>query len=188
MGKPKSNPNLRALSAMLGDTVIVRKVRGQIHLINRRPRQVRPTKNQLAQRERFREATQYASQQVSQAESKALYETGITKKKHTSHLVALSDYLNAPKVSQVDTIRYHGKVGDTLTVHATDDFMVTKVIIVITDAAGAQIEKGEAMRHEQNGNLWEYQATAANAVLKGTTISVTAYDRPRNKGTAVVKL
>jgi hypothetical protein len=58
-----------------------------------------------------------------------------------------------------------------------DDFMVTKVKIVITNAAGALIEEGDAGPDALKINLWGYKATAANPVLTGTKIRTVAYGR-----------
>jgi len=73
-------------------------------------------------------------------------------------------------------------------VKATDDFMVTKVKIVITNAAGAIIEQGEAAQDANKSDQWEYKATIANSPLAGTKILAVAYDRPGNKGTGEVVL
>jgi hypothetical protein len=179
---------LRGLSAMLSDTIVIRKVRGHYHMVNpgRRPR--KPTPGQADRREKFREASQYASRQISRAEVNALYAQGITSNKHTTYLVALSDYLNAPTVKQIETQGYRGAIGDTIHVKATDDFMVTKVMVTITDAAGVLIEEGVAAQDVQTADGWEYKATVSNRQLPGTTIRTVAYDRPGNKASAEVVL
>jgi len=70
------------------------------------------------------------------------------------------------KVRVIDAVDYHRTIGDTITVKATDDFMVTKVKIVTTNAAGALIEEGEAGPDTLKVNLWGYKATAANPTLE----------------------
>ena len=86
----------------------------------------------------------------------------------------MSDYLSVPKVSSIDLLDYRGAVGDTIVVHAVDDFMVTKVKVVIADADGAILEEGEAGPDAQRVNLWEYKATVANPMLSGTTVLAVA--------------
>jgi hypothetical protein len=71
-------------------------------------------------------------------------------------------------------------------VKATDDFMVTKVKVIITNATGAIIEEGEALPDAMKSNQWEYKATAANPTLVGTKILAVAYNRPGNTGSAQV--
>jgi hypothetical protein len=184
MSKSRNNPSFHGLSAMLGDRLVIRKVRGQYQLVNRPPKRRKPTPGQAARREKFREASQYASRQISLVESRALYATGITRNKHTSYLVALSDYLNAPNVKHIDTAGYRGMAGDIIMIKATDDFMVTKVNVTITDAAGALIEIGEATRDALTADGWEYRVAVINLAWRGSTIRAVAYDRPGNTGMA----
>jgi hypothetical protein len=117
-----------------------------------------------------------------------LYTSGITGKKHSAYLVAMNDYLIAPTVESIDTRSYRGAKGDVIVVKAIDDFMVTKVKIVVTNAAGVVIEEGEAGPDVMRTNQWEYKATAANPTLAGTKIRAVAYDRPGNTGTAEIVL
>ena len=187
MSKAKTNP-FGGLSALLGDRIFIRKVRGQYQLINRPARRAKPTPTQLVNREKFREAAQYARVQISREVWEALYAKGITKRKRTSYLVALSDFLNAPRVKGFTTDGYRGRVGDSIIVKASDDFMVTKVKIAITNAAGTVIEQGETTPSSEIIDGWEYKATVSNPSWTGTTISAIAYDRPGNKGTGEVVL
>ena len=179
MARKKSS----GVSGMLGDDVTVRKVNGKYRISNPNQKRTNPVA-----RERFREAAQYARHQVSLPESNALYAAGITEKKPTALRVAMSDYLSAPKVKSIDTSGYRGKVGDTISVKAVDDFMVTRVNVVIKDASGAVIEEGEAGPDSMLVNQWGYHARKANPGLTGTIIWATAYDRPGNKATAEVTL
>lgn len=181
--------NGSGLSGMLGETVSVRKVRGQVVVTNRpRRRAGKPSEKQASVQEKFLEASQYANRQIAQAESNALYAAGITGKKRSAYLVAMSDYLSAPKVSSIDILDYRGAIGDTIVVKAIDDFMVTKVKVVIADAAGSILEEGEAGPDAQQVNLWQYKARAVNPTLAGTTVRAYAYDRPGNTGKAEVVL
>jgi|SRR6266850_4056554 len=187
--------NDSSFSGMLGESATVRNVRGKL-VVKSRPRRVlgpatplpKDTSKRDAARARFQEATQYGHQQISLPESRDLYAKRITDKKRTAYTVAMIDYLIAPKVHRIDTVDYHGSIGDTITVKATDDFMVTNVKIVITNAAGTLIEEGEAGPDSKKINLWAYKATAANPSLAGTKIRAVAYDRPGNTGTAEIVL
>ena len=187
--------NDSSFSGVLGESSTLRNVRGKLVVKNRPRRQLgRPTalaKDPSKKEEakaRFLEASQYGLQQISLPESRALYAKRVTAKKRSAFLVAMSDYLVEPKVHFIDTVDYHGAIGDTITVKATDDFMVTKVKIVIKDAAGELIEEGNAGPDELKINLWVYQATAASPKLTGTKIQAVAYDRPGNVGVAEVVL
>ena len=177
------------LSGLLGESVSVRKVRGRVVITNHRPRpNTRLSPSQTAVLERFREAVQYAKQQMALAVSRELYQTGVTAKLRSAHIVAMGDYLAAPKVHFIETIDYRGNVGDTIAVKATDDFMVTSVKVVITASDGSIIEEGEAGPDSLKINIWSYQATEANPSLPGTTIKAVAFDRPGNKDELAVTL
>lgn len=177
------------LSGLLGENVSVRKVRGRVVVTNHRPRpntEVSPAR--AAVLARFREAVQYAKQQVELPASEALYQKGVTTRLRSAYSVAMGDYLAAPKVHFIETMDYRGKVGDTIAVKATDDFMVTSVKVVITASDGTVIEEGNAGPDQLKVNIWSYQATVANPSLPGTTIKAVAFDRPGNKATLEVTL
>lgn len=172
-----------ALSGMLSSSVTVRKVRGQVVVTNRAKRQPKPTDKQLEAQKKFLEASQYATQQIKLADSKALYTTGITPTKGSAYMVAVSDYLNPPTVEWIDAIDYRGAAGDVIMVKAVDDFMVTRVKVVILDAEGAELESGDAGPDALRLNQWLYKAQVLNPALAGTTIRAIAYDRPGNSKT-----
>ena len=165
---------------MLGDTMVFRTVRGQMQMANKPARRRTLSEKQAAVQLKFQEASQYANRQVAQEASNTLYEGGITDKKHTAYIVAVSDYLNAPTVHYIEALGYRGNVGDTIVVKATDDFMVVAVKIVITGSDGNLIEEGEAGPDLEKINLWTYKATVANPSAAGTTIRAVAFDRPGN--------
>ena len=173
---------------MLGKTVSVRKVGNRVVVTNRPKRQLgKPSEKLEAFQEKFQAAVKYSKRQIAKADARALYATGITAKKRSAFIVALTDYLSAPKVKSISTIDYHGAIGDPIVVKATDDFMVTKVKVMITRADGILIEEGEAQLDAET-DLWVYKATAANPVLAGTTIQAMAFDKPGNQGTAQIVL
>lgn len=176
------------MGGMLGEVSFVRKVRGRVEVTTKPATRKSASEKLAAAQGRFLEATQYAKRQTADPESNALYTQGMTSSKRSAHTVAMCDYLGAPTVVAIDTTRYRGKPGDTIEVKAIDDFMVTRVNIVIMDAAGATIEEGEAGPDLEQINIWAYKATASNPELAGTTIKATAFDRPRNKSTAEVTL
>jgi hypothetical protein len=181
--------NQADLSGMLGEIISIRKVGGRVIITNRPKRKMGKQSNkQRAYHEKFREASRYASLQMAQEETRVLYTNGITTRKRSVYLVAMSDYFNAPHVNYFDALNYRGVIGDPIRVNASDDFMVAKVKITITNAAGVVIEEGEALPHAMRVHLWEYTATATNPSLAGTTIRAVAYDRPGNKGEGEVVL
>ena len=180
---------VQSASGMVGDTVVFRTVRGQLQMANVPGKRTgKASQKQAAVQRKFQEATKYAKKQISQPEFNTLYASGITDKKHSAYLVAMNDYLIAPTVESIDTLNYRGVLGDVIVVKAIDDFMVTKVKVIITNAAGAIIEEGEAGPDVMRSNQWEYKATATNSTLTGSKIRAVAYDRPGNTGKAEILL
>jgi hypothetical protein len=158
---------------------------GKIIFKREKPRKASPSRS-IAQRDhqdRFRMAAAYASNQMRDAETKAMYETGINKKKNSAYAVAISDALNAPKVHEIDTVGYEGAVNSIIAINASDDFRVVSVNVTIQDPDGKLLETGEAIQHPFNRNLWSYTTTVKNSRLPGSTISATAYDLPGNETT-----
>jgi hypothetical protein len=183
MSKKLSCPSSASVSAMLGHEVLVRNVRGQYIVTNRPIRKQRmPSPGQVSRRDKFKSAAQYASRQIAREESAELYASGITAKKRTAYLVALTDFLNAPEVKEIDARNYQGHEGDIIRISATDDFRVTSVELTIINPRGEIIENGEAVQDKRHVNTWNYKTTMANPERTGTIIRSKAFDRPGNSG------
>lgn len=163
----------------LGD-IYIRTVRGQTHLVKRPAKRSHFSEKQISIVSKFQAASQYAKRQLELEDVRELYESGITDKKHTAYLVAVTDYMTAPTVHCIDEARYHGTPGDTIIVKASDDFMVTSVKIAIIGNDGTTLEEGEALLNPRKINRWKYKATVANPPVAGTTIKATAFDLPGN--------
>jgi hypothetical protein len=185
MSKIINNPLLTGASGKLGNTVVYRTINGKVQMANKpRPRKQNSPAQEEAKIE-FLLARNYAKKQVDNPEFKAVYTKGITPTKRTAYQVAMMDYFNPPQVRAIDAVEYQGKIGDEIKLVAYDDFMITKVIVAITDPNGVQLERGEAQVADIEANRWSYKAAAANASVTGSTIKVTAYDRPGNSGELV---
>jgi len=185
MSKIQNNPLLKGASGMLGKVVVYREVRGRVIMSNRPKKRSGPiTPEQENFRSRFLRAVQYARKQLESAVTKAEYQTGITESKFSAYLVALTDYLKAPVVNEVDASRYSGTVGDIIAIRATDDFKVVLLQVSIIGPAGNLLEFGDAILQPETFDDWRYAATVANATLEGSKIIVTARDKPGNVTTA----
>ena len=107
MSKIDNNPLLRGVRGMLGETIVIRKVRGKLQMANKPSGGRIATDKQAAVQFKFQEAAQYARMQTGKdapEESISLYTSGITDKKHAARIVAMTDYLNAPKVHYISTL------------------------------------------------------------------------------------
>ncbi len=179
MSKVDNNPLLKGVSGMLGDTMFFRTINGQIQMANKPKKRKSFSVRQQAIQTDFQKARNYATKQVKNDDFRKLYATGITSKKSSAYTVALTDYLNPPTIDLIDTFAYKGNIGDIIEVEARDDFMVTAVKVVISDADGTVLEEGDAQPAEVKES-WEYKATVANLSVTGSTIKATAFDRPGN--------
>ncbi|NOT76430.1 MAG: hypothetical protein HOP08_15995 [Cyclobacteriaceae bacterium] len=167
------------LGGVFGESVSARKVNGRLIFKNRPKRKAAKAVGLAAtNQEKFQEATIYASNLTD--ESKEIYSSGVKGKMRSAFVVAVSDYLNAPRVGPIYTSKYKGAVEDAIVVKAKDDFMVTSVTVIITDAAGNELEQGEAVQNLQKIFMWTYEATVANPSLPGTKITAIAFDRAGN--------
>jgi hypothetical protein len=164
-----------------------RTVRGQVYLSTKpiTPQSGKKRKPN-AQMNRFRLASKYASAQMRNELSKAEYETGINRKKSTAYLVALTDYLNAPVVHDLDTRMYTGNKGDTIRIRAEDDFMVIGVKVAFISGCGEMLEEGEATPVPERLHHWKYKVQSQHGNQPGTIIRATAYDKPGNATTKEV--
>lgn len=180
MSKIKNNPLLKGASGMLGDVIVFREVRGKLIMANRPKKRDEPTEQQRITKLRFLRAVSYGKQQAADPVSKAEYAAAINDRNNSAYAVAMNDYLSAPVIDMVDVSAYHGSVGDTIAINASDDFKVVSVRVTITDSNGNLIEQGEALLREGTPDDWRYTATVENATLPGTKVVVAASDKPGN--------
>lgn len=184
MSQIKNNVLLHGISGMLGKLLVFRHIRGKLVVSNRPTKRGILTDHQKKMKNRFLRAVQYARTQITNPESKAEYETGITIKKHSAYHVALTDHLIAPVIGLVNTSGYTGKVGDIIQIRATDDFKVVSVHVVIRNGDGTLSEQGDAVFLSGTLDEWRYTALATNMKVAGVTIEVSASDKPGNITTA----
>ena len=137
-----------------------------------------PSEAQLAVRERFVAATQYAKLVMANPDLQVTYQAA-AKNGLTVYNLAIADLLHAPEVQEVDASAYTGAAGSTIRVRAIDDFKVNAVQVSILSAANELLEQGAAVP-SSNGMDWTYTAATDNPVTAGCTIKVQASDLPGN--------
>lgn len=183
MTKIKNNALLQAISGKMGETHSYRKVRGKMYMVNLPEKGNTLRDDQKTFITRFQRGVNYAKLQMEDPLAKEMYQKGITPRKHSAYLVALSDRLNAPQVHEIKVAEYNGAIGDSIVIDATDDFKVTRVRVTISDPDGTKVEQGFAVQDAKVPERWVYTTTEANPSAKGSTISVTAFDTPQNETT-----
>lgn len=134
---------------------------------------------QVQRRDLFASASLYAQGVMTSPDLKKVYQKK-TSNGNTAFNVAFKDYLKAPRVKSIETDKYAGPPGSTITVEAKDDFRVAGVTVTIQTGAGVLVEKGEALINPINRNQWIYTTTVANAAVAGSKVSAVARDLPGN--------
>lgn len=125
MSKIRNNPLLKGASGTLGDVVVYRQLRnGQVIMANMPTPVHTTTERQLVFRERFKRAAAYGKKQMEDPIAKADYEAKIGNKLVCAYIVALTDFLKVPTVDRADVSQYLGRVGDLISILASDDFKV----------------------------------------------------------------
>ena len=177
MAESKNNVITHGLSGLVGDMIVFSTRNGKT-IVSSKPKERtgEPTEGQKAHQAKFQQAILYAKAAINNPATMQAYKdasgNGVT-----PYNVAVGDFLQAPDIDTIDVSKYTGKVGDTITVLVTDNFMVKEVTVTILNADGTEVEKGNAV--ETGGILgWVYTAKAANASLDGDKIVVSASDVP----------
>lgn len=179
MAESKNNVITHGLTGLVGDMLVFRN-RGGKTFVSSKPKERTGelSEGQKLQHERFQEAILYAKSATSNPDTKAEYAKAITGNE-TAYNVAVADFFHAPNIKSIDLSGYTGKTGETITIRATDDFIVVDVTVSIYNADGTEVEHGQAIC--TNGADWIYTATADNSSLDGDRIVVRATDMPGNK-------
>ncbi|MEO5977946.1 MAG: hypothetical protein ABIS36_07340 [Chryseolinea sp.] len=181
MGKADNQSLMEGIRGKVGRKAVFRRSYGETIVSVLPSKFIVTDEAQLARREKFREAIQYGKLQMAKPETKDLYKTGITDRKRSAYLVATSDFMKIPKITQFNTTAYTGAVGDQILIKATDDFKVTQVSVIIVSPTGQEIERGQATLSDTG--VWVYVSTAVNATPIGSKVTATAIDLPGNLGT-----
>lgn len=143
------------------------------------------TAAQQATRDRFRAGAAYARSALLDAALRDRYAAAARVRGMHAFALALTDYLRPPVVDAIVTGDYHGRVGDVITVSASDDFELAGVVVAIRDGAGRLLMQGAGVL--TNGQ-WSYAATMAIRAGEEVRIEAIAADRPGNTGSRSVTL
>jgi hypothetical protein len=121
MSNVGNNPIMATVSGKLGNVVVYRRVRGKLIMCKPPKKRDLLTPHQANTKVRFMEAVQYAKAMLADAGNSEEYRTGISNRLTSVYSVALSDYLKAPEVKNIDTSGFVGAIGDVIEIKATDD-------------------------------------------------------------------
>lgn len=183
MAKVTLNPALQRLSGRSGNLVF-RQV-GDRTIAAKRPEaaKTKVSAAQRTQRDRFRQATDYARRVLDDPCQRRAYERLAAERKRRADKLLTSDFLTPPVVEAVEVSGYRGKRGQRIRVLAFDDLEVVSVEIEIRTAAGNLVEKGAAVSVH---GVWNYVATADAPAGERLAVAATAKDRPGNTASLTV--
>lgn len=180
MALVKNNLITAGLSGSIGGQIVFRR-RGEETVVSKTPvRSDKPfTAAQLAQQQRFERAVIYSKAAIADPATKAAYKAE-ARSGQSAFNVAFADFLNAPRIDEIDLTGYTGAVGSTIRIRCVDDFVVDSVYVKIENQDGSVADEGDAVL-DANGLDWIFTAIKVNADLAGDKITVTAVDKPGNK-------
>ena len=181
MAQVELNPALAIFRGELGNLIFKMRL-GRMY-VSRKPdaktRILSPA--QKAAQVRFRHATVYAKQVMSDPERKTPYDLAAHERKTLTQNVIIADFLTAPLVDQIDLNDYSGRAGDTIRIRASDDFEVAGVTVSISGSEGQPIEHGAAVLSSMKWGRWLYTTTTSVAAGTQVRVEATATDKPGNR-------
>ena len=135
------------------------------------------TGTELSHQDAVRKATTYASF----ASRHELYLDRAVETGAAPYSIALLDYLEAPRVLQIDVDAWTGEIGQTIRVKARDSVGVAAVSLVIRDAQGNLLETGDAVQAGAGSPWWHYMTRARIPVTPFPGVEAIARDLPGNQ-------
>ena len=187
MSNSKENVITRNLHGKFGNQVVFKTRDGKSISANvPKTTKTAPVASQLATRDKFRKAVIWAKNALADPIQLAAYQAAATASR-SAFVVAVTDLLKPPRISEVDCSAYNGHVGDKIIVFAFDEFKVKEVSVKICDPTGTVIESG-ACQPDISGQNWQYTATTEIAALTGKVVTAKATDNPGHSVEAAVTL
>lgn len=177
MAQSKNNIITHGLSGKVGDLIVFRNRNGKTYVASKpKERTGEPSVAQKEHHKFFQQAVIYAKSALTNPDTKQAYKDAADQGE-SAYNVAVADFMNAPDIEKIDLSKYTGKVGDTITITVTDDFMVQEVSVAILNANGTEVEHGLA-QSLVGGLQWLYTTVAPNSSLEGDKIIISASDLP----------
>ncbi|MEJ1242223.1 hypothetical protein WBG78_29005 [Chryseolinea sp. T2] len=179
MARVDKNSPFYGTSGRVGDLIFRTGLYGTtVHLAPEKKKN--KSKYRANRNSRMPQAIEYARKRIRDPEMYELYQSGVNDAKNSAYMVAITDYLHAPKISRIDSSKYTGSVKQPINIYATDDFKVNKVMVVIRNPIGELVESGEATMKSKRYGRWTYLTTVVNTTTVGGTLLVTVEDHAEN--------
>lgn len=155
MARVKKNQMVRGISGGLGGLVFRQMPDGSTY-VSAKPDFSRRkfSQGQKKHQSRFQQAVAYAREA---SKSQPIYAELARGTIMSAYNIALSDWFNPPVIHGIE------RVGNVIRVNASDTVLVTKVVVTILDNAGAVVEKGNAIKADDE--WWEVELVGDGRVL-----------------------
>lgn len=147
MAKVKNNLIITGAHGTLGKNFVIRQMKDGSTIISTKPDFSNRvfSEGQLIHQSRFKQAKDYAK---SASKTNPIYAKLAKKAGNlTAYNVALSDWFHAPVIHSIT------QEGAVVRVQASDNVMVSKVVVTILDEQGKVLEQGEGIKG--TGDSWE---------------------------------
>jgi hypothetical protein len=175
MGKIKKNVITRGFRGTFGEDLVFRQVDGETVFSQKGENNSAPTPSQLQVRNKFLEATNYASAAVDNPQAGEAYKLmAKLQGLRSAYVAAMTDYLTMPEISSVFTNEYVGEVGNMINMISKHPHKITGISVSILKPDGSELESGAAT---VKALKWRYTATVHNAQVQGSKLVLKAKDR-----------
>lgn len=175
MGKIGKNAVTNGFRGAIGEDLVLRQL-GKQTIFSRRAVVKNPkTKHQVANQNRFAEASLFAVSELTKPDASYTYEVmakfqGLKTAQHA----AISDFLTNPEIAGVNLKKYNGRAGDVMGITPKLLCKVTGIDVRVFRRDGTLVEEGQAVR---DGLNWKYIATVPNPDASTSFIELLAFDR-----------
>lgn len=156
--------------------------------VRRAPVREKPfTSAEVQSQARFRLASKFAQAVLKDPVQRARYQQAARETGRSAQNLAVSDFLLAPSLAEIDLSGYTGRAGEFIKVVAKEGGIgAAEVKVIIADAAKAVLEEGSAGM-ENDGLSWAYPAKLDLPPDQPVWITVTAADQPGNRTTRTLR-
>jgi hypothetical protein len=180
MSEVDLNPTVDGYRGSIG-RLVFKKYKGRTIVSKKPVRTSEPSPEELARRERFKEAVAYAKSVLGDPVARAFYQPIALQRDISVYALAVGDFLKLPTIKPLNLTKYKGQIGDTISIRATDDIGLADLDVKILAQDGTPIEQGKAVETGIGSGKWTYTATASVALGADLFIEVKGIDHAGNE-------
>jgi hypothetical protein len=172
----KNNVLTKGFSGKFGD-ILFKQIGKKTFAYPVPPSPKKESDKQRSNRDKFREATQFAHAMMADDERKAYYKKLAKKLKlPNAYTAAITDFMRKPEIYWVDTDKYNGKPGDQIYIQASKkEIKVENVNVIVSSNEDQVIEYGAAQR--VSADQWIFKSTLTRRQTASSyRVMITAID------------